>query len=70
MKKKNKIVKIKTRHSVAKRFKITSTGKILRRCNQNRHLKANRSRANSRRKREMQIVSGSMAKKITKMLGK
>ena len=70
MKKKNKIVKIKTRHSVAKRFRFTKTGKILRRCNQNRHLKANRSKKNSRRKRAPQQIFGSMAKKLVKMLAK
>jgi len=70
MKKKNKIIKLKTRHSVAKRFRLTKTGKVLRRSGQNRHLKANRSRRNSRRKRALRRVENRMAKKIKKMLGK
>lgn len=70
MKKKNKIVKLKVRHSVAKRFKMTSTGKIMRRCNQNRHLKANRTQSNSRRKRAPRLVKGKLAKKLIKMLAR
>lgn len=70
MKKNNKIVKLKIRHSVSKRFKITKKGNVLRRSGQNRHLKANRSRVNSRRKRALRRVTGKIAKKITKILGK
>jgi len=62
--------KLKIRKSVAKRFKITSSGKVIRRGAQNRHLKANRSRANTRRGNVPKEMTGKMAKKIKKMLGK
>jgi len=66
--KKNKKVKLKTRKSVAKRFKITRTGKVVRRGAQNRHLKANRSKRNIRRSKVPKLVTNKMAKKIKKML--
>lgn len=68
MKKKNN--KQKTRKSVFKRFKVTKTGKIMRRGAQNRHLKANRSKRNARRGKVPKQVTNKMAKKIKKMLGK
>jgi len=62
--------KFKARKSVAKRFKITKTGKVIRRGAQNRHLKANRSKRNTRRGKVPKTVTGKMAKKIKKMMGK
>jgi large subunit ribosomal protein L35 len=62
--------KFKIRKSVAKRFRITSTGKVIRRGAQNRHLKASRSKRNIRRGKVPKVVSGKFAKKIKKMLGK
>jgi large subunit ribosomal protein L35 len=62
--------KLKTRKSVAKRFKITKTGKVIRRGAQNRHLKASRSKRNTRRGKVPKTVTGKMAKKIKKMVGK
>jgi len=70
MKKKNKIIKLKPRTSVAKRFKLTAGGKIIRRGSQNRHLKANRSKRNTRRSNVPKQVINKMAIKIKKMLGK
>ncbi|MBU1322483.1 50S ribosomal protein L35 [Patescibacteria group bacterium] len=70
MKKKNKIIKLKPRTSVAKRFKLTGGGKIIRRGSQNRHLKANRSKRNTRRSNVPKQVINKMAVKIKKMLGK
>lgn len=70
MKKKNKIIKLKPRTSVAKRFKLTGGGKIIRRGSQNRHLKANRSKRNTRRGNVPKQVINKMAVKIKKMLGK
>jgi len=68
--KKNKKVKLKTRKSVSKRFKITKTGKVIRRGAQNRHLKANRSKRNARRGKVPKVITTRMAKKIKKMMGK
>jgi len=60
--------KQKTRKSVKKRFKITKTGKVLRRGTHIRHLKANESKRKTRRKKGMKKVKGKMAKKIKKAL--
>lgn len=60
--------KIKTRKSVAKRFKITKTGKVIRRGAQNRHLKANRSKRNARRGKVPKEITTKFAKKIKLML--
>jgi len=68
MKKKSK--KLKIRGSVAKRFKVTKTGKVMRRVGQNRHLKTNRSKRNARRKKVPHMITGKIAKKIKKILGK
>ncbi|KKS78576.1 MAG: 50S ribosomal protein L35 [Candidatus Beckwithbacteria bacterium GW2011_GWA2_43_10] len=70
MKRKNKVIKLKSRNSVAKRFKLTGGGKIMRRGSQNRHLKANRSKKNTRRSNVPKQVTNKMAIKIKKMLGK
>ena len=70
MKKKNKIVKFKIRKSVSKRFRITKAGKVMRRGSQLRHLKANRSKRNSRRKKVPKVFIGRMSRKIKQMLGK
>jgi len=61
--------KLKPRKSVSKRFKITKTGKVMRRGAQNRHLKANRSKRNIRRSKVPKVMTGRMAIKIKKMLG-
>lgn len=55
---------------MAKRFRVTKTGKVMRRGSQNRHLKANRTKRNSRRKKVPHVMIGSMAKKLKKMLNK
>lgn len=62
--------KQKTRKSVAKRFKITKTGKVLRRASYSRHLKANKSKSNLRSKKILKEVKGKYKKKIKKMIGK
>jgi large subunit ribosomal protein L35 len=62
--------KIKTRKSVAKRFKITKTGKVICRHCMSRHLKVKKSKKRIRRQKTPKIIMGKMAKKIKKMLGK
>lgn len=61
--------KVKTRKIVAKRFKITGTGKVLRRTPNMRHLRRNKSAKQLRRYRKYIQVTGIMAKKIKRMLG-
>ena len=61
--------KQKTRKSVAKRFKITKTGKVIRRGSYGRHLKAGKTKKRQRRQKVPKQVTGTMAKKIKKILG-
>lgn len=61
--------KVKTRKIVSKRFKITGTGKVLRRTPNMRHLRRKKSAKQMRRYRKYVQVTGIMAKKIKRMLG-
>jgi large subunit ribosomal protein L35 len=61
--------KQKIRKSVAKRFRITPTGKVLRRGGGVRHLSANKNRKRLRRQRKFTQVPRGFAKKIKKALG-
>lgn len=61
--------KTKTRKIVTKRFKVTSTGKILRRTPEMRHLRRKKTKKQIRRYRHYVEVTGIMAKKIRRMLG-
>lgn len=60
--------KQKTRKIVMKRFKITGTGKVMRRSPYMRHLRRKKSKRNIRRYRHYVEVKGSLAKKIKAML--
>lgn len=61
--------KIKVRKIVQKRFKITATGKIMRRKQNSRHLRFNKSKRARRAYRIPVEVKGKWAKKIKRMLG-
>ena len=54
----------KTKKSIAKRFKVTGTGKILRRRPGHRHLLRKKSVKQRRKNRQDQEVSKSMAARI------
>ncbi|OGV96412.1 hypothetical protein A2W24_04765 [Microgenomates group bacterium RBG_16_45_19] len=60
--------KLKTRKIVAKRFKITATGKILRRAQNMRHLRRRKSKRAIRSYKVPKTVTGKQALKIRKML--
>ncbi|KKT30352.1 hypothetical protein A3K29_04225 [Candidatus Collierbacteria bacterium RIFOXYB2_FULL_46_14] len=60
--------KQKTRKIVMKRFKITGTGKVLRRSPYMRHLRRKKSKKMIRRYRHYQEVTGKIATKIKAML--
>ena len=64
------MAKQRTRKVVAKRFKITATGKIMRRKQNSRHLRVNKSKKAIRAYRVPVEVTGAMAKKIRRMLAK
>jgi len=59
---------MKTRKSISKRFKITKTGKILRRPTGLDHYRAKKSGKRVRRSRKWVPVSKPEAKKIKKLL--
>ncbi len=61
--------KQKTRSGVAKRFKITSTGKVLRRAQNMRHRRRIKSKKTIRAYRKPIEVKGKWALKIKRMLG-
>lgn len=61
-------MKLKTKKSILKRFKITKTGKILRRPVHQDHFNAKDSGKKRRLKRRWIKVSGADAKKIRKLL--
>jgi large subunit ribosomal protein L35 len=61
--------KQRTRSGVAKRFKITATGKVLRRSQNMRHLRRRKSKKAIRAYRKPVEVKGKWAKKVKRMLG-
>lgn len=58
----------KTRKSLIKRFKITRTGKVLRRLSGQNHYRAKKSQKQLRQKRGWVEVSKPLAKKIKRVL--
>lgn len=64
-----KKIKQKTRKGVSSRFKITGTGKVLRRTQNMRHLRRNKSAKAKRSYRIPVEVTGKWARKIKRMLG-
>ncbi len=61
--------KQKTRGSAKKRFKITATGRVLRRKQNSRHLRRKKGKKAKRNYRQYVEVTGTRAKKIKRMLG-
>ncbi len=61
--------KPKTRKSASRRFKVTATGKIMRRVQNSRHLRIKKSKRAKRRYRQYVEVDGKYAKKIKQMFG-
>ena len=61
--------KQKTRKSASNRFKVTGSGKIMRRIQNSRHLRIKKSKRAKRNYRHYVEVTGKMARKIKRMLG-
>jgi large subunit ribosomal protein L35 len=61
--------KLKTKKSAAKRFKVTGSGKILRRKSFKGHLRTKKSSSKKRAQRKPTVVHKTYAKKIRKTLG-
>jgi len=64
-----KKIKQKTRKGVASRFKITGTGKVMRRSQNMRHLRRHKSKKTIRAYRIPIEVTGKFARRIKRMLG-
>ncbi|MFC1789993.1 50S ribosomal protein L35 [Patescibacteria group bacterium] len=62
--------KLKIRNSVKKRFKITKTGKVLRRGSHVRHLRRKKKKGQIRAQKVAKTVTGAWKRKIKKALGK
>ncbi len=61
--------KIKTRKGALLRFKITGSGKVLRRHQNSRHLRRKKSKKAIRNYRVLAQVTGKIARKIKRMTG-
>lgn len=61
--------KKKIKNSVARRFKITKTGKVLFSHQYKSHLKINKSKSRKRRQKEPGHLRGKFARKIKQMMG-
>jgi large subunit ribosomal protein L35 len=62
-------IKQKTRSGVASRFKVTATGKVLRRSQNMRHLRRKKSKKAIRAYRVPVEVTGKWARRVKRMLG-
>ena len=63
-------MKAKTRKSLSKRFKVTKTGKVLRRAVGQDHLLAKKSSKKKRALKKLVEMDAPQAKKIRRLLGK
>lgn len=66
--KKVKKNKLKVKKSVASRFKVTKTGKVMFGHQYASHLKGKKSKSRTRRQKEPGILTGEFAKKIKTLL--
>lgn len=62
--------KLKIRKSIARRFKITRTGKVLRRSSFSRHLRRKKKKQAIRRLKVAKTLEGKVAVKVKKALAK
>ena len=60
--------KLKTKKGATKRFKRTSTGKLLIKGGYSSHLKKNKSKSRQRRQKEPTQMSASDKKRLTKLI--
>lgn len=62
--------KRKVRKSITNRFKVTKTGKVMRRQGFRRHLKASKTKKQLRNLKRVKELTGYYAKKVRKAVGK
>lgn len=63
-------LKHKIKKSVRNRFQITKNGKVLREASFDRHLRRKKSKKQLRRLKGKKLVTGRIATKVKKLLGK
>ncbi len=63
-------MKIKTKKAVAKRFKVTRKGKVIKGHAYSSHLKRKKTKSRIRRQKEPSLVSKGFAKMIRSLIGK
>ena len=61
-------MKQKTKKAIVKRFKLTKTGKLLRRRQNSRHLRSNKSASQKRRHKRITLVNSTFTKKLKKLI--
>lgn len=61
--------KLKTKSSLKARFRVTKTGKILRRSQQSRHLRRKKRKGAIRSYRVPKQITGKFARKIKRVMG-
>jgi len=64
------VPKQKTKKSLSRRFKVTKKGKVLHQSAFGRHLKKAKSKTQKGKYKKAKQLTGTMAKKIKKVLGK
>lgn len=62
--------KAKTHKAAARRFKVTGTGKVMRRSQLTKHIQGKKSKRRQRALKQENLVEGKMKKKVLQMLGK
>lgn len=62
-------MKKKSKKSLTRRIKITPNGKIMRRTQNMRHLRRNKTKAQIRRMKAPKFLTGALKKKIMQLLG-
>ncbi len=62
-------MKKKIKKSVARRFKVTKTGKVIFSHQYKSHLKLHKSKRRQRRQKEPGMLKGKFARKVKQMLG-
>jgi len=58
---------MKTRKSITKRFRVTKTGKVMRRAIGQDHLRAKKSSKFKRKSKKWVVVTGPLAKQVKKL---
>jgi large subunit ribosomal protein L35 len=61
-------MKQKTRKSAMRRFKITGTGKVMRRVSFGRHLRSTKTGRQKRRFHNIKLVTGKVARRVRRLM--